>query len=154
MPSRFTLNTFRSESGQAAIEFALVLPLLLVVLVGVIDFGFAFNYWNDEQHLASTGARYAAVGRSPSGTLQSYIRSQAENTALRNGGTRQIPNPLKVCVFFPNGRVAGQPVRVEVSTSYAWMPILGGAPNTTIGGRATMRLETAPDAAVVPEGCA
>jgi Flp pilus assembly protein TadG len=147
-----TRTPLSSESGQAAVEFALALPLLLIVLLGLIDFGFAFNYWNDTQHLASTAARYAAVGRSPSGTLQSYIRSQADTADLRNGGTRQIPDPLKVCVSFPNGRVVGQPVHVEVTTNYAWMPYLGiGA--ATIGGRATMRLETVPDPAIVPDGC-
>ena len=35
------------ESGQALVEFALVLPLLLLLVLGMVDFGKAYNYWND-----------------------------------------------------------------------------------------------------------
>ena len=42
-------------------EFALVLPLLLLILIGMLDFGKIFNYWIDETHLANEGARYAVV---------------------------------------------------------------------------------------------
>ena len=154
---RSTRQSIRSESGQAAVEFALVLPLLLVVLLGVVDFGFAFTYWNDTQHLATTAARYAAVGRSPSAgmTLQAAVRQQADTNALRQGGTRQIPNQLTVCLHYPNGLVKGEPVEVKVYTRYVWMPLpyVGQIAATRIGGKATMRLETTPDPTIAPEGC-
>ena len=54
-----------NESGQALPEFALVLPLLLVLLFGMLDFGKAFNYWIDTTQITSEGARYAAVNRKP-----------------------------------------------------------------------------------------
>ena len=43
------------------IEFALVLPLLLLLLLGIVDFGTAFNYQNDEANLANQAIRYADV---------------------------------------------------------------------------------------------
>ena len=46
------------ERGVALVEFALVLPLLLVLLLGMIDVGKAVNYWNDETHLANEAARF------------------------------------------------------------------------------------------------
>ena len=46
-------------------EFALVLPLLLLLVFGMLDFGKAYNYWNDATHLTAEGARYAAVNRKP-----------------------------------------------------------------------------------------
>lgn len=51
------------QSGAAMIEFALVLPLLLVLLMGIIDFGLYF--YNDLQltHVARDAARYASVNR-------------------------------------------------------------------------------------------
>ena len=51
------------EAGVALVEFALVLPLLLVILFGMLDFGKAFNYWIDTTHLANSGepATEAAV---------------------------------------------------------------------------------------------
>jgi Flp pilus assembly protein TadG len=151
---RYSRPSLRSESGQSAVEFALVLPLLLVVLVGMVDFGFAFNYWIQGTHLASSGARYAAVNRAPGGgTLQSYVRSQAI-TSLRDGGTARTPDPLQVCVSFPDGtKTIGDRVQVEVKTNYRFTTILNVA-SATIGAKATMRLEAIPDPAVVPEGCA
>jgi hypothetical protein len=56
----------REERGTALVELALVLPLLLVVLLGMLDFGKAFNEWMTQTHLASEGARLAAVNYCPS----------------------------------------------------------------------------------------
>jgi Flp pilus assembly protein TadG len=51
------------ERGAAAVEFALVLPLLLVLLLGIIDFGLYF--YNDLQltHVARNAARYLSVSK-------------------------------------------------------------------------------------------
>ena len=53
------------ESGQALVEFALILPLFLMIVVGVIQFGVALNFWLDMQRLANQGARSAAVNCGP-----------------------------------------------------------------------------------------
>jgi Flp pilus assembly protein TadG len=138
-----------SERGAALVEFALVLPLLLVLLFGMLDFGKAFNYWIDETHLANEGARWAVVDKNPgSGTLQQYIQQQADTPELRNGGTASVPTPLEVCISFPNGTAeVGDPVHVNVSATYNWLSFLGsqlGITQTTITGSATMRLEAEP----------
>ena len=51
----------RSERGQAAVEFALVVPLLCLIIVAILHFGKVMNYWLDLNHVASEGARKAAV---------------------------------------------------------------------------------------------
>ena len=51
----------RGESGAAIVEFALILPFLVLIIVLMLDFGRAFNYWISVTHLASEGARLAAV---------------------------------------------------------------------------------------------
>src|SRR3954454_12012785 len=95
----------RDESGTALVEFAFVLPLLLVLLLGIVDFGRAFNYWIDTTHLANVAARYAAVNKNP-GTpeslpLQRLMERQASTKELRNGSTQTTP--VDVCVSFPAG---------------------------------------------------
>jgi Flp pilus assembly protein TadG len=78
VPGRGRWRCRRSESGQALVEFALVLPLLMLIVVGIIDFGFAFNQWNTAQNAAREGARIAAVSNS-----EATIKNRAKVT----GGT-------------------------------------------------------------------
>jgi Flp pilus assembly protein TadG len=51
----------RDDRGAAAVEFALVLPLLVLLIVGMIQFGFVFNAYITVTHAAREGARMAAV---------------------------------------------------------------------------------------------
>ena len=51
----------RLEEGAAAVEFALVVPLLLVVLLAIIDFGWIFNQQLNMTAAAREGARIIAV---------------------------------------------------------------------------------------------
>jgi Flp pilus assembly protein TadG len=136
-----------NEKGTALVEFALILPVLMLALFGVLDFGKAFNYWNDQQHLAAEGARWAVVNSNPGGgSLQQYIKQQADTAELRGRAT--------VCISFPSnsdsgtsGQV-GDPVTVSVTSPYTWIPFIssraGISPTTTITGSATMRLEALP----------
>ena len=128
-----------------------MIPVLLVVLLAMLDFGKAFNYWIDETHLANEGARWAVVDQNPgAGTLQNYIQQQATTQELRAGGTASVPDAAQVCISFPSGTSrVGDPVNVSVSTTYNWLPFLSdhiGAASTTITGSATMRLEAVPTA--------
>lgn len=125
------------------VEFALVLVPLLLLVVGMLQFGILLNAWIDESHLTSSGARYAAVNQNPGpGSLQDYIKSQADTADLRT--------LAKVCIEYPPnpdtstaGRV-GDPVRVSMSYDYQLLPLIGGA-LMTVRGDATMRLEAIPD---------
>jgi hypothetical protein len=140
----------RSDSGVAITEFALVLPLLAVLLFGMIEFGRAINYWIDATHLANEAARWAVVNQNPGtpGTLQAYVKNQATTGELRDGGTGSVPAPgIVVAICFPSGATVGQPVRATASVTYNWMPFIGnriGIASTTIVGRADMRLEAIP----------
>jgi Flp pilus assembly protein TadG len=142
----------REEHGVALVEFALVAPLLLVILFAMLDFGRTFNYWIDATHLANEGARWAVVNKNPasSGSLQQYIQQQADTDELRNGGSSSVPSALQVCVSFPGGSSAvGNPVQVTASVTYNWLPFLsdqalGGLTSTTVSSSSTMRLEAPP----------
>lgn len=137
------------DSGAALIEFALVLPLLLLLVFGIVDFGRAINYWIDETHLANEAARFAAVGRNPalSGTFQDWIAGQAVTKELREGSGSVGGDGLEVCLDFPNGPEVGEPLVVTVTASFNWLPILNIADDTDplteadIVASSTMRLE-------------
>jgi Flp pilus assembly protein TadG len=148
------------ESGAAIVEFALILPFLCLIIVLILDFGRAFNYWIDTTHLASEGARLAAVDHVPQGSasLQDYIRGKADTNELRNGGTRWIDAPLEVCVNPGPGDEVGDPVEVTVTTTYDFLPTgslnipgVSDIADVDIHGSATMRREVLADN--VSAGC-
>jgi hypothetical protein len=155
-PVATSTSKFRSQRGAVAVEFALVLPLFLLLLLGMFDFGKAFNYWIDGTHLSHEGVRFAAVGKNPGpgATLAESIKMRADTDELANGGD-SVAGPMKVCVRFPDetSRV-GDPVEVEVEFTYEFLPYVGGmAPgltDTTVTNTSTMRLEQDPP---FPEHC-
>jgi Flp pilus assembly protein TadG len=55
------------ENGQAMVEFALVLPILLIVLLGIVDFGRAWNARQVITDAAREGARVTVVNGSKAG---------------------------------------------------------------------------------------
>jgi Flp pilus assembly protein TadG len=138
-----------AQRAAAMVEFTLVLPVLLLILMAILVVGQAFNESIDETHLVDVAARYAAVNQNPgSGTLQAYIASQADTADLK---------AASVCISFPSGTAnIGDPVQVRMTSTYQWIPLLstdvfGGASSVQLVRTATMRLEAVPT--VYSAGC-
>ena len=55
------LRRFRADSGAELVEFALVFPLLLLVVLGIVDFGFLFQEYEVVTNAAREGARIAIL---------------------------------------------------------------------------------------------
>jgi Flp pilus assembly protein TadG len=150
----------RSEDGQAIVELALVLPILLLVVLGIFDFGRAVNYWNDETHVASLAARYASVGTLPTAaqdktcggksTLTEYVKCEVKidspELAEGSSGKSGAQGAVAVCVSIPEAKVGGS-VTVKVSAKYKWLPFFKfGFTESGLAGSATSRLEQIPPA--------
>src|SRR5919202_1697893 len=120
------------ERGAAIVELAIVLPLFMVLVLGMVDFGQAFNDWMDETHLAHDGVRLAAVnynaptctGSNKSTCLAQYIFQNLDNQELRNGRASSSYTPqqdkAQVCVSFPvvtghTNPLVGDPVQVKIT---------------------------------------
>jgi Flp pilus assembly protein TadG len=63
LATRRTSTLVSDERGQAAVEFALILPILMALLLGIIQFGIVFNNYVTITDAARAGARKAAVSR-------------------------------------------------------------------------------------------
>lgn len=62
-----------SETGAAMVEFALILPLLVLLLLGIIQFGFIFNAQITLTSAVREGARHAVVGNTDEDVKQRVI---------------------------------------------------------------------------------
>jgi Flp pilus assembly protein TadG len=135
----------RGEEGTALIEFALVLPLLLLIVMGILYFGRYESYANDETQLAASGARWASINANPGSSsglsLQQYVAQQASPELAHGSGD---VTSIKVYVYYPSGSTGqvGQPVRACVTNTLNFIPLLGLSSSTMVQ-TATMSVEQA-----------
>jgi TadE-like protein len=57
-------NRLRGERGAVAVEFALIFPVLLLLVLGILEFGYGYHSWDVTQNSAREGARVGAVDSS------------------------------------------------------------------------------------------
>ena len=144
----------RQERGQALAEFAVVLPVLMLIIVGILTFGRYMNYSNQETQLASQAARWAAVNVDPSGTqtLQTFVQSQT--TGELENGSSDVTSPAHVYLYYPSsdpGGVIGHEVRACVVATVKLLPMLGAVTSATLAESATMRIEQAATSVWTPD---
>ena len=135
----------RREDGVAMTEFALILPVFMFIVLGLLAFGRVFWYWIDANHLANETARWAVVDRNPYApngeTLQEHVRDSS---------TVEFHNDVKVCIDFPDGSSeVGKRVRVRIQKQLSAVPLLDIAP-IDVDASATMRIERIADGGTVP----
>src|SRR5581483_10670738 len=110
----------RAERGQAAVEFALVLPLLLVLLLGIVQFGIAFSHYVTLTDAARVGARKAITvrigGTSPDDAKQ----------AVRDAAGDLDQTDLQVNVDDSSWTTSGSQITVTATYPYSIdIPLLG-----------------------------
>jgi Flp pilus assembly protein TadG len=113
------------ESGAELIEFALVLPLLLIILLGIIEFGFLFQRYEVVTNAAREGARMAVLP-GHLGYTNADIQARVNQYLTASGlpGTATVPAPTTSVVPVGGGRCVT--VRtVTVSYPHQYM-FLGG----------------------------
>lgn len=71
-----------SERGAAAVEFAILLPLLLMLVLGTVEFGRAYNAQITLTNAARDGVRVMAIGNDPAGA-----KTAAQNAAASVSST-------------------------------------------------------------------
>lgn len=135
------------------VELALAMPVLLLVLVGILQFGKAFNYWIDLTHLSSEGARWAVVDKNlgdtdGDGTVEAGEQTLQQYIACR-ANTGELKKNSRVYIEFPSGSGPGDPVRVRLQYQFRFLKFMtdaAGLPSVgiTIHGSTTQRLERSP----------
>jgi len=101
----------RSERGQTMVEFAIVFPVLAVVLFGIFQFGVLFNNYLTVTDAVRAGAREAAVAR------QSADPVGAATTAVRSAAADL--NQADLAVTVTSGWVPGSDVTVAATYPYS-----------------------------------
>lgn len=134
----------RREKGAAAVEFALVAPLFIALVFGIISYGFMMSFRQGISQAAAEGARVFAVAPSGSPTtkgeaiaainrsLSSYgVTCTAAGTLTKNGnnaGTCTVPSTATACA----NNAAAKCVKVTINYSYRANPLIPSFPGLGI----------------------
>ncbi len=126
-------NTIKDERGQTMTEFAFVLPILLVVLFGIIQFGIAFNNYVALTDAARAASRKGAVSRNASNP-----KGDCESAGYAAGSNLQQPH-VKFILTCNSSWAIGSDVTVTATYPYDikllnWV-VTSGTLNTTMKER-------------------
>jgi Flp pilus assembly protein TadG len=130
-------SRWRSEDGAQLVEFALVLPLLLLVVLGIAEFGFIFQRYEVLTNAAREGARIAVLPGYSDADVQARVAAYVTAGRVPTTGT----NPNVAVTSVPIPTTPGGPVltgkRVTVTYTHSYMFLTGigswfGASYTTV----------------------
>jgi Flp pilus assembly protein TadG len=100
----------KAERGQSLLELAILLPVLLIILLGILDVGRLYMTMVAIHDAAAEGASYAASY--PSRTSQIQQRAAESSTALTT------IDPAMVVITYGGSQSSGQPITVTVNYDY------------------------------------
>lgn len=138
------------DRGAAAVEFALILPVLLLLVLGIINFGYVFGQKLALNQAVREGARKAVVSTSADlPAIRTFVRDAtggligdpgtvAIATALQSGGAGSFDDEFtrteETCVDYTDAQGLGGQLRVTATYQSDWLvplPISLAAPSLT-----------------------
>lgn len=129
----------KSEKGQSLVEFALILPVFILLVLGIADFGRAFHIYLTIDHAGREAARAASIGKSNADVKQ-IAYDQGASIDLKNKG---IVTPS------PEPRTTGSEVTITITYPFTFItpviePVItwtSGKQSITLTDTTVMRVE-------------
>jgi len=135
------MKRIRSQKGAALVEAAITIPLILLISVGIFEFGRAYQTWQVLTNAAREGARMAVL----EGTTDADVRTRVNNY-LTGGGLTALADAnivvSRTVALAPSGTASS----VQVNYPFEFMvlnPVVQlVAPASTTGAPITMTAST------------
>ena len=127
----------KTRRGAAAVEFAVVLPVFVILVFGMIEYGRMVMVQQVITNASREGARCAVLDGATTSSVQSAVTTYLSNAQVSGGSTAVTPEPATAA--------SGDPVTVTVSIPFSavsWLPspmYLGGK---TLSASTSMRRES------------
>jgi Flp pilus assembly protein TadG len=93
------------DRGAALVELALVVPLLLVLIAGIVDFGFAFQRYEVITNAAREGARLSSLTGYDDAFVQERVRDYVKKALNLSDSTLDTVMPAANCVIVSHPNV-------------------------------------------------
>ena len=107
-----------SQKGASLVEFALVLPLLMLILLGIAEFGFLLYNKQVITNASREGARAGIVAQNPrvsNGAIVGVVNTYCTGHLIPSGGSAGVTTSA------PAGTLFGQPLTVTVTYPYQFL---------------------------------
>lgn len=129
------MRIIKNEKGQALVEFAIILPILLLLIMGILQFGMLINNYLSLENSSREGARLGIVG----GT-----NTDIQNIVMKTSPTLDS-SALTITITPSEGnRKSGDTLTINLTYSYnLTIPIISSLFNNTVmlNAQTSMRIE-------------
>ncbi len=149
MPKRPRRSRLAAEGGAELIEMALVIPILLLVVLGIVDFAFVFQRYEAVTNATREGARVAVLPGYTEPDVQSRVQSYIQTGGLPTTASNPTVTVTPTTVAAGGNTWSATQVNVSYEHDYLFLgPIAGwfggSFTSLTLTSQATMRNELGP----------
>jgi len=130
----------QKRRGAAAVEFAIVAPVFLLLIFGLIEFGRLVMVQQVITNASREGARAGVLDGATTANVQSVVQDYLQTAAISGATVTVTPTP-------PSSAGFGQPVTVKVAIAFdsvSWMPSPFLLKDATMTSTTVMRRESYP----------
>jgi Flp pilus assembly protein TadG len=134
------VNQKENQKGASAVEFAILLPVLVLLLFGTVEFGLLLYNQQVITNACREGARAGIVYRSPRATDSEICAVASSYTGghLVTFGTANAPG----CAIVRTGNTFQSDLTVDVTYDYGFLVLSNlGFGSIQLGARAVMKME-------------
>jgi Flp pilus assembly protein TadG len=137
------MRKWRSEKGAALLEAAMTIPLLLLVAIGTLEFGRAYQTWQVLTNAAREGARMAVLPNQTQSDVVQRVRNYMQAGQLPRYSTASVTVNSSATITVNGAPVQASQVTVDYPFNFIVLQPVARlvTPSTSLGSAITMRAE-------------
>jgi Flp pilus assembly protein TadG len=137
------MRKWRSEKGAALLEAAMTIPLLLLVAIGTLEFGRAYQTWQVLTNAAREGARMAVLPNQTQSAVVQRVRNYMQAGQLPRYSTASVTVNSSATITVNGAPVQASQVTVDYPFNFIVLQPVARlvTPSTSLGSAITMRAE-------------
>jgi Flp pilus assembly protein TadG len=137
------MTRIKSERGAALLEAAITLPMLLLVAVGIFEFGRAYQTWQILTNAAREGARIAVLTAPTNSLVEQRVREYMAAGQLSEYGTADVDVNRSASFTIDGNAVSASQVSIDYPFSFIVLQPVARlvAPSTSLGGAVVMHAQ-------------
>jgi Flp pilus assembly protein TadG len=135
------MRTWLDQRGTALIEAAVTIPILLLIAIGIFEFGRAYQTWQILTNAAREGARIAVLPGSNDGAVQGRVTEYMQDGQLLDASDGMVSVNRAATLTVGGASVSASEVTVNYPYHFIVLQPVAElvSPGATVGGALTMR---------------